>query len=741
MVRRHSHGVEDAMIYGERALLRDNAYSCTDSCLRSSARDYRWRAWARLCLCLCWHGLSTSLSQDATEKQTHLHWFYTATGGNTGWAMSLSCGEMDSTYDYSFFSVIIELTDAGHEHHEDIIGLLFRYIQLLQESGVLKWIFDELVAICEMGFHYKDKVPPINYVMDIAANMQLFPSKDWIVQSTLPTKFVPSTIQKMLNELSPHNVRIFWESKTFEGITDLVEPWYGTKYSVQKITPSTIQVWTEKAPKEELHLPIPNMFIATDLTIKQVSDKVRYPSLLRKSPFSKLWYKPDTMFFTPKAYVKIEFNCPLSSQSPEAAVLTDIFTRLLIDYLNEYAYYAQVAGLNYNIIDTASGFQVILFGYNHKMRILLETVIDKIKHFDVRADRFSVIKEQVKKEHDNFKFRELYKQAMYHCSLLLDEKSWPWNEKVEVLPHLEVEHLASFVEHMLSRTFLECFFAGNIEPLEAEAMLQHVEDVLFLDSQPICKPLFPSQHFTNRIVKLEKGIKYYFPISCLNPSDENSALLHYIQVHRDDIKLNAKLLLFALIAKQPTFHQLRSVEQLGYITVLVQRNDSGVLGLQFIIQSTAKDPSQLDARVEAFLKMFESKLYEMTESEFKSNVNALIEMKQEKHKNLWEESSFYWREMVDGTLKFDRRESEVAALKDLTKEELIDFFNDYIKVDSKKRRTLSVQVYGAKHLAEYESVISEQNQSQSFRVEDVCTFRRSRPLYASFRGGHGLVKL
>ncbi|KAG0448699.1 hypothetical protein HPP92_027702 [Vanilla planifolia] len=277
-----------------------------------------------------------------------------------GWAMSLSCGEMDSTYDYSFFSVIFELTDAGHEHHEDIIGLLFRYIQLLQESGVLKWIFDELVAICEMGFHYKDKVPPINYVMDIAANMQLFPSKDWIVQSTLPTKFVPSTIQKMLNELSPHNVRIFWESKTFEGITDLVEPWYGTKYSVQKITPSTIQVWTEKAPKEKLHLPIPNMFIATDLTIKQVSDKVRYPSLLRKSPFSKLWYKPDTMFFTPKAYVKIEFNCPLSSQSPEAAVLTDIFTRLLIDYLNEYAYYAQVAGLNYNIIDTASGFQVIV---------------------------------------------------------------------------------------------------------------------------------------------------------------------------------------------------------------------------------------------------------------------------------------------------------------------------------------------------------------------------------------------
>jgi len=37
-------------------------------------------------------------------------------------------------------------------------------------------------------------------------------------------------------------------------------------------------------------------------------------------------------------------------------------------------------------------------------------------------------------------------------------------------------------------------------------------------------------------------------------------------------------------------------------------------------------------------------------------------MKLEKHKNLREESAFYWREIVDGTLKFDRRESEVSAV-------------------------------------------------------------------------------
>lgn len=37
-------------------------------------------------------------------------------------------------------------------------------------------------------------------------------------------------------------------------------------------------------------------------------------------------------------------------------------------------------------------FQVIVSGYNHKMRILLEKVIDRITNFKVEPDRFFVIK-------------------------------------------------------------------------------------------------------------------------------------------------------------------------------------------------------------------------------------------------------------------------------------------------------------------------------------------------------------
>ncbi|KAI3760627.1 hypothetical protein L1987_51025 [Smallanthus sonchifolius] len=655
-----------------------------------------------------------------------------------GWANSLSAGESDWTLDFSFFKVVIDLTDAGHANVEHIIGLLFRYISLLQQSGVCKWIFEELSAICEMTFHYQDKVPPIDYVVKCSSNMQLYPIKDWLVGSSLPSNFTPGVIQSMLNELTPNSVRIFWESTNFEGHTDLTEPWYGTAYSVEKITGSIIQGWIDKAPEEHLHLPSPNLFIPTDLSIKNVQEKVNLPVMLRKSLYSRLWYKPDTTFSTPKAFVKLDFYCPFGADSPETNVLTDIAARLLMDYLNEYAYDAQVAGLYYAISHTDNGFQVTLTGYSHKLKILLETVIEKITTFEVKPDRFYVIKELVAKQYENFKFQQPYQQAMYYCSLLLKDRSWPWNDELEVLSVLGPEDLSRFYPQILSRIFIECYAAGNIEPNEAELMIQQVENVLFKGSKPLSQALFPSQHLANRIVNLEKGINYCYTKEGLNPSDDNSALLHYIQVHQDDFKLNIKLQLVALIAKQPAFHQLRSVEQLGYITVLMQRNDSGIRGVQFIIQSTAKGPKHIESRVQAFLKMFESKLYEMPDDEFKSNVNALIEMKLEKHKNLREESGYFWREIQDGTLKFDRKEYEVAALKQLTKAELIQFFDEHIKAGAPQKKALSVQVYATTHSTENTSDDDDYNM---VNIDDAFSFRRSRPLYGSFKGGIGHVKL
>ncbi|PAN28164.1 hypothetical protein PAHAL_5G135500 [Panicum hallii] len=629
-----------------------------------------------------------------------------------GWAMNLMAGESTDSTEYSFFSISMRLTDAGHEHVEDIVGLIFKYLVLLKEDGVHEWIFNEL-----------------------------FPPEEWLVGSALPSKYAPQRIMMILDQLSPERVRIFWESKKFEGSTTSAEPWYNTSYSVENVIPSVIQQWIQKAPTEKLHLPEPNMFIPKDLALKEVNEKVTFPKVLRKTPLSQLWYKPDLLFSTPKVHVIIDFHCPLSSHSPEAYVSTDLFVDLLVDYLNAYAFDAQIAGLYYSIYLTSAGFQVSLGGYNDKMRVLLNAILKQIANFEVKPNRFSALKETTVKDYQNFNFRQPHSQASFYVSLILEDKKWPVPEKLEALSKLESDSLAKFLPNLLSKTFLECYIQGNIEPSEAKSIAQEIEDTIFNTPNTMFKSMSPSQYLTERVIMLEDELKCYYQIEGLNQKNENSSVIQYIQVHQDDASSNIKLQLFSLIASQPAFNQLRTVEQLGYITRLSLRSDYGVWALQVVIQSTVKDPSYLDARVDEFFKMFESKIHELSDKDFKRNVKSLIDSKLEKFKNLWEESHFYWGEIGAGTLKFDRVESEVALLRELKKEEFIAFFDQYIKLDAPQRRTVSVQVFSGNHSAEFKKAVAEADPPKTYRITDIFGFKRSRPLYSSLKGGPGRITM
>lgn len=84
---------------------------------------------------------------------------------------------------------------------------------------------------------------------------------------------------------------------------------------------------------------------------------------------------------------------------------------------------------------------------------------------------------------------------------------------------------------------------------------------------------------------------------------------------------------------------------------------------------------------------------------------------------------------------------QVAALKKLTHQDLIDFFNEHIKVGAPLKKSLSVLVYGSLHSSEYKDDKNEALEPNCIQIEDIFSFKRSRPLYGSFKGGFGHMKL
>ena len=79
----------------------------------------------------------------------------------------------------------------------------------------------------------------------------------------------------------------------------------------------------------------------------------------------------------------------------------------------------------------------------------------------------------------------------------------------------------------------------------------------------------------------------------------------------------------------------------------------------------------------------------------------------------------------------------MAALRELKKEELIEFFNEYIKVDAPKKKSLSICVYGSQHVKELASDKDEVT-PPFIEIEDIVGFRKSQPLYGSLKGWNQL---
>lgn len=72
-----------------------------------------------------------------------------------------------------------------------------------------------------------------------------------------------------------------------------------------------------------------------------------------------------------------------------------MYSDLVEDSLTEYVYDADLAGLSYNFSSSSSGMYVQVQGYNDKLHVLLQHVLERIKTIQVKRDRVEVMKEQV----------------------------------------------------------------------------------------------------------------------------------------------------------------------------------------------------------------------------------------------------------------------------------------------------------------------------------------------------------
>ncbi len=190
-------------------------------------------------------------------------------------------------------------------------------------------------------------------------------------------------------------------SKKFAGKTTVKETWYGTEYSVDRLTQSQIDELISCGSNEQFYLPEKNRFVPSDLSLAPrelttTQKDQQIPSLVHTSPFSRLWFCEDNKFLLPKAYLKFEIRNPVANFEPLNVNMTSLFIDLFKDAVAEEFYAADLAGLEYKISQNSYGLVVSFSGFNDKMGVLVESLFEKMANFKVDSRRFEILKESVR---------------------------------------------------------------------------------------------------------------------------------------------------------------------------------------------------------------------------------------------------------------------------------------------------------------------------------------------------------
>ena len=121
------------------------------------------------------------------------------------------------------------------------------------------------------------------------------------------------------------------------------------------------------------------------------------------------------------------------------------------------------------------------------------------------------------------------------------------------------------------------------------------------------------------------------------------------------------------------------------------RRSCGTQGVRIIIQSN-REPEYLDARIEKFMLSMREHIEKMSEEEFETNKQGLIEKRLEKPKKLSSRAAKYWVEIVSQQFNFERDELETNDLKTIKKEEVLNFFDKVICPKSNSRQKIACYI-------------------------------------------------
>jgi insulysin len=636
--------------------------------------------------------------------------------------------------------VTVGLTRSGLNNVDKVMEAIFSCIAMIRDRPIPEYTFSEVLQLEELLWRFASKEGVSGFVQSLATASQQYPPSLCVAGPRRlalcvddPSRLVTSSkartsfdspaqlaytkrlASEFVDNLTVDNAMFTVLSKTFQGQTNQKEVWYGTDYRVDPIPSSTLGRWRNCVRSKELGMdfPKPNVFIPSEaglrlkyppqptsikdertLTFEERMAGIPPPAIIRDDGDGGRWtvyYKPDHKFGQPKAFVIFQLLTKEVYSSARSAALSNMYEFCVADKLAEYAYDAGLAGLTYDVRVVPRGVRLTFGGYNDKLQKFATYVSKKIS-----ADMKDILPKD-EAEFDRYKdilvrtlaafdFKQPYAHCSYYSNLMVQPPAFQYTDQDlrEATEKATLEDLVSYVNSVWSSGKGLALVQGNIDESEAQSWVSTIDKALRF--RPISATDFPVELAPLPLPKVPaKSMPTRLVISEPNPENGNAASYVAIQSLSEDPKEHVMMELVSAIASEPFYEDLRTRQQLGYVVSTGVKAVGKTKTLGFIVQSSTASTDKLTTEILKYMDNIRPKLLEkLSRADLEVYVKSLIDRKTEPDKQLSTEVTRNWAEIGSGRLEFDRPQREVAALLDVTKTDLLDFWDRFYLKDGRR---------------------------------------------------------
>ncbi|KYN32532.1 Nardilysin, partial [Trachymyrmex septentrionalis] len=597
---------------------------------------------------------------------------------------------------YTMFKLTVVLFSEEQEHLKEVLDAIFSFINLLKiDDPHKRTIYYDIYKIMEYNFRFINEENSVKYVINLCKGMHFYPPRDYITANKLISiEYNPEDIQKCLNYLKPETAIItILQEKPHPLDCNEVQSnvnWDEKKCICIEVPKEYFEHWESIEPLPNFHLPLKNVFIASDFSLLSISENSKDPVKIYNDHISEIWYCPDIKFCLPKCYINFQFVSSLGVQSPKNAVIMEIYCRALKLLLFEELYPAKIAGFEYYIYTDNKGIIIEINGFTEKLPRLLITIAKYMANYPtlVTKSLFESCKEQLDKGYYSKAFMNPHKLIVDVKLSILKFVHYTSVDMHTALSNVNFEEFQRFVELFTNHLYIQCFVQGNITRDDAFVIIRECIEILN------CGPLLTSTVQQMRVMQLPLGISYC-KLKNIDKMDTTSVMTNYYQVGISSIELSVLIDLMMEIM----FEKLQNWEldeQLPFKIVLSDLDDiNGILGFSITTCTEANKctTEYMNGEIEIFLQVFNEILRNLEDKELDCFKKRLILDKKNEYAddNVKKVVDRKWNEILNGEYIFDRYEKEMLAIKNITIDDLKKCFTKHIENGSNFRK-LSIHI-------------------------------------------------